>query len=109
MKTESEKKSDKGIVGSRRDFLSKSTALLAGTAAVSFGVPEILSKSDEGIGRPAESDKFELFDCHLHSPADKGEAWQWYKVTETFDDFIRYLDKTGVKRGIINSQKKLRD
>lgn len=105
MQTESEKKSDRGNVESRRKFLSKSTALLAGTAAVSFGVPEILSKSDEGIGRPAESDTFEIFDCHLHSPADKGEAWQWHKVTEKFEDFVRYLDKTGVNRGIINSQR----
>jgi len=26
-------------------------------------------------------------------------------VTKTFDDFVKYLDKSGVKRGIINSQR----
>ena len=68
-------------------------------------MPEIISKSDHRDDRQADNDSFEIFDCHLHSPADKGEAWQWYKVTETFEDFVRYLDKTGVKRGIINSQR----
>jgi len=48
---------------------------------------------------------FEIFDCHLHCPPEAGEKWQWYKVTHTFDDFVAYLDKTGVGMGIINSQR----
>jgi hypothetical protein len=52
----------------------------------------------------AKSD-FEIFDCHLHCPAEKGEDWQWYKVTNNFEDFVAYLDKTGVQKGIINSQR----
>jgi hypothetical protein len=91
---------------SRRDFLSKSSVIMAGAAAASFGgFTGIQSKSDGRENLPGENDSLEIFDCHLHSPADKGEAWQWHKVTETFDDFVRYLDKTGVKRGIINSQR----
>ena len=91
--------------GSRRDFLSKSTAIFAGAVVASSGVPEIILKSDRSDNRHGDVESSEIFDCHLHSPADSGEAWQWHKVTDTFDDFVRYLDKTGVRRGIINSQR----
>ncbi|NMB72402.1 MAG: amidohydrolase family protein [Bacteroidales bacterium] len=47
----------------------------------------------------------EVFDCHLHCPSSQGEKWQWYKVTHTFDDFARYLEKAGVHKGIINCQR----
>jgi hypothetical protein len=46
-----------------------------------------------------------VFDAHLHCPAESGELWQWHKVTRNFDEFVAYLDKTGVDRGIINSQR----
>jgi predicted TIM-barrel fold metal-dependent hydrolase len=46
-----------------------------------------------------------IFDAHLHCPAESGELWQWHKVTEDFKEFVAYLDKTGVGRGIINSQR----
>jgi predicted TIM-barrel fold metal-dependent hydrolase len=106
MDKEPEKRSHEGIVGSRRDFLAKGTALLAGAAAFSAGkVPEILIGSNESDDPQSDNEPFEIFDCHLHSPADKGEEWQWHKVTETFKEFVKYLDKTGVQRGIINSQK----
>jgi uncharacterized protein len=98
------KRSYKGIAGSRRNFLAKSSAILTGAVATSFVVPEILSNNDNRDGQHGDNDSFEIFDCHLHSPADKGEAWQWYKVTQTFEDFVNYLDKTGVQSGIINSQ-----
>jgi uncharacterized protein len=101
----SENKADGKLSQPRRKFLSKSGALLIGAVAATFGLPEIFSKSDGKDLTAGQSDSNEIFDCHLHSPADKGEAWQWYKVTETFDDFVRYLDKSGVKRGIINSQR----
>ena len=100
------KNAKKGIVSSRRDFLSKSTLFLSGVAAASFrDVPEMVSKHEGRDNRQGGNDSPEIFDCHLHSPADSGEEWQWHKVTGTFDDFVRYLDKTGVKRGIINSQR----
>ncbi|HVN77461.1 MAG TPA: amidohydrolase family protein [Terriglobia bacterium] len=44
-----------------------------------------------------------VFDAHLHCPSESGDVWQWYPVTKTFDEFARYLDKTGVQRGIINN------
>jgi predicted TIM-barrel fold metal-dependent hydrolase len=104
MDKEPEKRFRKDNMGSRRDFLSKGTALLAGVAAAPFGMPEIFLKSSSK-SQSADTDSYQIFDCHLHSPADSGEEWQWHKVTETFDDFVRYLDKTGVKKGIINSQR----
>jgi uncharacterized protein len=105
MGIESEKSADKVITGSRREFLSKSTTVLAGAIVSSSVIPGIISKSDHANDRQVDNVSFEIFDCHLHSPAVKGEAWQWYKVTDTFDDFVKYLDKTGVNRGIINSQR----
>jgi predicted TIM-barrel fold metal-dependent hydrolase len=44
-----------------------------------------------------------IFDAHLHCPSDAGEVWQWHPVTRTFEQFVAYLDRTGVQRGIINS------
>ncbi len=44
-----------------------------------------------------------VFDAHLHCPSESGNVWQWYPVTRTFEEFARYLDRTGVQRGIINS------
>ena len=44
-----------------------------------------------------------VFDAHLHCPSDAGEVWQWHPVTRTFEEFVGYLDRTGVQRGIINS------
>lgn len=105
MDKEPEKSFRKDNKGSRRDFLSKGTALLAGGAAASFGMPEIFLKSGRKENPSGDNDSYEIFDCHLHSPADSGEEWQWHKVTETFEDFTGYLEKTGVKKGIINSQR----
>lgn len=48
-------------------------------------------------------DPVPVFDAHLHCPSDRGEVWQWHPVTRTFDEFVAYLDRTGVHRGIINS------
>ncbi len=46
----------------------------------------------------------QVFDAHLHCPSDEsGQVWQWYPVTRTFAEFVQYLDRTGVQRGIINS------
>jgi hypothetical protein len=47
---------------------------------------------------------YPVFDAHLHCPSDESrQVWQWYPVTKTFEEFARYLDRTGVQRGIINS------
>jgi len=51
------------------------------------------------------SKPFRTFDAHLHCPAESGELWQWHTVTRNFDEFVAYLDYTGVERGIINSQR----
>jgi len=50
---------------------------------------------------------YRVFDAHLHCPSDEsnGEIWQWYPVTKTFAEFVAYLDRTGVQRGIINAQR----
>ena len=82
----------------RREFLSKSAALVAGTFALPV-MSQPLIEIDKG------KVPFKIFDCHLHCPSEKGEGWQWFMVTKNFDDFVSYLDKTGVQRGIINSQR----
>lgn len=81
---------------SRRNFISLSALGLAGCT--------MTNKDRKGETGRDDMD-FEIFDCHLHCPPEDGERWQWYKVTHTFDDFVAYLDKTGVGRGIINSQR----
>jgi predicted TIM-barrel fold metal-dependent hydrolase len=62
---------------------------------------------------PGSVAPFRAFDAHLHCPSDEvGGAvvlgrpqglWQLYPVTKTFAEFVVYLDRTGVQRGIINS------
>jgi len=44
-----------------------------------------------------------IFDAHLHIPADNGEVFQWNLVTRTMPEFVAYLDKCGVRRGVISS------
>jgi len=44
-----------------------------------------------------------VFDAHLHIPSDNGENFQWYLVTRNMPEFVAYLDKCGVRRGIISS------
>lgn len=53
--------------------------------------------------RPSKVDPWQVFDAHLHCPSASGQVWQWYPVTKTFEEFARYLDHTGVQRGIINN------
>jgi predicted TIM-barrel fold metal-dependent hydrolase len=82
----------------RRQFLKGGTAAVTG-AIVTSALPAETPKS-RGPVRPPE-----VFDAHLHCPAESGELWQWHTVTRTFEDFVAYLDRTGVGRGIINSQR----
>ena len=90
----------------RRKFLNKSTTWFTGAVAASMaGAPRLFANETGKTEKGDERDSYQVFDCHLHCPAEAGEAWQWYKVTNTFEDFAGYLDKTGVHRGIINSQR----
>jgi predicted TIM-barrel fold metal-dependent hydrolase len=90
----------------RRAFLERSTTWIAATlAATTVGVPCLFAEGTEEAEKHEANESFEVFDCHLHSPAEAGESWQWHKVTNSFEDFVSYLDRTGVQRGIINSQR----
>ncbi len=52
----------------------------------------------------ADPEPPQVFDAHLHCPSDESnQVWQWYPMTRTFSEFVQYLDRTGVQRGIINS------
>jgi uncharacterized protein len=44
-----------------------------------------------------------IFDAHLHIPSDNGEVFQWNLITRTMPEFVAYLDKCGVRRGVISS------
>lgn len=77
---------------SRRDFFRVAGS---GAAAAAF--------AGSSVARPTEP--FRTFDAHLHCPAESGELWQWHTVTRNFNEFVDYLDHTGVERGIINSQR----
>jgi len=44
-----------------------------------------------------------IFDAHLHIPSDNGENFQWNLVTRNMAEFVAYLDKCDVRRGVISS------
>jgi predicted TIM-barrel fold metal-dependent hydrolase len=44
-----------------------------------------------------------IFDAHLHAPSGNGENFQWHLVTKDMPEFVAYLDKCGVRRGVISS------
>jgi len=44
-----------------------------------------------------------IFDAHLHIPSDNGENFQWHLVTRNMQEFVDYLEKCGVRRGVISS------
>ena len=93
----------------RRQFLSRGSAAISGAV-----IGSVLAEAMSGQPKPvpdapassaSENRRREIFDAHLHCPAENGELWQWHKVTRNFADFVAYLDRTGVGRGIINSQR----
>ena len=45
------------------------------------------------------------FDAHLHVPGATGELFQWSQVTRNMPEFVAYLDRCGVRRGVISSQR----
>jgi predicted TIM-barrel fold metal-dependent hydrolase len=83
---------------SRRDFARR-----AGGAAAALGM--LRSGGTAAGDERAPLPSVRVFDAHLHCPAETGELWQWHTVTRNFDEFVAYLDRTGVERGIINSQR----
>ncbi len=46
-----------------------------------------------------------IFDAHLHIPSDNGDNFQWNLVTRNMPEFVAYLDKCGVRRGVISSSR----
>lgn len=46
-----------------------------------------------------------IFDAHLHIPSDNGDNFQWNLVTRNMAEFVGYLDKCGVRRGVISSSR----
>jgi len=90
----------------RRQFLKGGTAVVTG-AIVASAIPAEAQQSQKAVtaAEKKAAPPMEVFDAHLHCPAESGELWQWYPVTRTFEDFVAYLDRTGVGRGIINSQR----
>lgn len=44
-----------------------------------------------------------IFDAHLHIPSDNGTNFQWRLVTRNMAEFVAYLDRCGVRRGVISS------
>jgi len=76
----------------RRKFLQGAVVALA-----NFVIGEPLS-----IEAQAETRRG-IFDAHLHIPSDNGENFQWNLVTRNMAEFVAYLDKCGVRRGVISS------
>ncbi|MCX6624293.1 MAG: amidohydrolase family protein, partial [Acidobacteria bacterium] len=44
-----------------------------------------------------------IFDAHLHIPSDNGTNFQWNLITRTMPEFVKYLDRCQVRRGVISS------
>lgn len=56
------------------------------------------------LGREVEAEtRRRIFDAHLHIPSDNGENFQWHLITRNMKDFVDYLDRCGVRRGVISS------
>lgn len=90
---------------SRRKFVF--LGMFAPIARVSARKPEpgpgVVPLAAPQKGRTPVRKRARVFDAHLHCPSENGQVWQWHTVTKTFEEFVAYLDRTGVERGIINS------
>lgn len=71
--------------------------LSAGVVALSRFVSGVIPRTVQAETRR------EIFDAHLHIPSDNGENFQWHLVTKNMPEFVAYLDKCGVRRGVISS------
>src|SRR5215831_4858732 len=76
----------------RRQFLRRSIVSLASFVTGSSLPKEAVAETRRGI-----------FDAHLHIPSDNGEVFQWNLITRTMPEFVAYLDKCGVRRGVISA------
>ena len=76
----------------RRDVLRAGGVGLANFVAGTPLTPEAQAETRRGI-----------FDAHLHIPSDNSENFQWHLVTRNMPEFVAYLDKCGVRRGVISS------
>jgi predicted TIM-barrel fold metal-dependent hydrolase len=76
----------------RRQFLRAGVVALANFVAGPRLSPEAQAETRRGI-----------FDAHLHIPSDNGENFQWSLVTRNMQEFVAYLEKCGVRRGVISS------
>jgi hypothetical protein len=76
----------------RRQFLHAGVVALA-----NFVSGEPLSREVQAETRRG------IFDAHLHIPSDNGENFQWNLVTRNMPEFVAYLEKCGVRRGVISS------
>ncbi len=76
----------------RREMLKAGVVALA-----NFVIGEPLSSKAQTETRRG------IFDAHLHIPSDNGENFQWSLVTRNMQEFVAYLDKCGVRRGVISS------
>ena len=90
---------------SRRQFVRRAGAVVGALGAGKAVGAAVVPAPPAAPERPAAARPVRVFDAHLHCPAESGELWQWHTVTRNFDEFVAYLDKTGVERGIINSQR----
>src|SRR2546425_1210472 len=76
----------------RRSFLRNGLISLANFVIGAPLTPEAVAETRRGI-----------FDAHLHIPSDNGENFQWHLVTKNMTEFVAYLEKCGVRRGVISS------
>jgi uncharacterized protein len=74
------------------------SAIRAGLVALTAFVKGNPLQGEDVLG-PRDS----IFDAHLHIPSDNGENFQWELVTRSMPEFVAYLEKCGVKRGVISS------
>jgi hypothetical protein len=79
-------------------YFHRRTLLHSGVVALANFV-----KGDPLPADVVKETRHSIFDAHLHIPADDGEVFQWNLITRTMPEFVAYLDKCGVRRGVISS------
>jgi predicted TIM-barrel fold metal-dependent hydrolase len=71
---------------------------------VGSGIAALAEYVFGGLPRGAQAEtRRGIFDAHLHVPSGNGENFQWHLVTRNMPEFVAYLDKCGVRRGVISS------
>ncbi len=82
-------------------FFHRRHLLQAGAALACFATGGRLTRQAQAESQGG------IFDAHLHIPSDNGENFQYYLVTRNMDDFVAYLDKCQVQRGILSSPRSI--